>query len=114
MADLCATVEFLLLNVVVIVVWPFLGIEKFPYSGLTLVLSVEALLLAIFILVQQRLEEERSKREAEADLKNDAIAAEASAHISEALDEVVGNIAELTESVKRALRQHDVGLEEET
>ena len=89
LADRCATVEFGLLNVAVVVVWPFLGIEDFPFPGLTLVLSVEAILLTVFVLVQQRMEKERTDRQSDADLKNDAIAAEATQEISSKLDLII-------------------------
>lgn len=87
-ADRCATVEFGVANVVIVLVWGFLKIEPFPYSFLTLVLSVEAILLTIFVLVQQRLEGEMQRREMEADLKNDAIAADESQKTHEQLDRI--------------------------
>ena len=90
LADKCATVEFALANLLVIGVWAFLSIEPFPYSFLTLVLSVEAILLTVFVLVQQRLEGDMNKREMEADLKNDAIAADESQKTHKQLDEIEG------------------------
>lgn len=88
LADRCSTVEFGLANVVFVVVWSFLGIESFPYSGLTLVLSVEAILLTVFVLVQQRLQAEMQRREIDADLKNDAIAAEESQQVRKQLTRI--------------------------
>lgn len=87
-ADKCATVEFALANLIFSAVWMVVGIETFPYSGLTLALSIEAILLAIFVLVQQRLEKERQERESAADLKNDAIAAEAAEEVREQLNRI--------------------------
>ena len=89
LADRCATVEFAILNVVVVAGWSAAGVEKFPFPFLTLVLSVEAILLTVFVLVQQRLEKERQDRADDADLKNDAIAAEMSQHIDEKLDKIL-------------------------
>ena len=87
-ADKCATVEFAFANLIFAVVWMFLGIEQFPYSGLTLVLSIEAIELTVFVLVQQRLQLTMQKRESDADLKNDAIAAEESTKIKKQLDRI--------------------------
>jgi uncharacterized membrane protein len=84
-ADRCATVEFAALNLVVVAVWGLVGIESFPFPFLTFVLSVEAILLTIFVLVQQRLETEMNKRESDADLKNDAIGADEAQKTHEAL-----------------------------
>lgn len=93
-ADKCATVEFGVANIVVVALWGLLGIEKFPFAFLTLVLSVEAILLTIFVLVQQRLEAEMQQRESDADLKNDAIAAEESQKITEQLDRIEARLTE--------------------
>lgn len=87
-ADKCATVEFAVANLIFCVLWAFAGIEPFPYSGLTLALSIEAIMLTIFVLVQQRLENEMNKRESDADLKNDAIAAEEASATKKQLDRI--------------------------
>lgn len=96
-ADRCATVEFGVANVVVVLVWGFIKVEPFPYSFLTLVLSVEAILLTIFVLVQQRLESEMQRREIEADLKNDAIAADESQKTHEQLDRIEKQLGKMLE-----------------
>ena len=88
-ADKCATVEFAIVNVLVVLAWGIFHVEKFPFAFLTLVLSVEAILLTIFVLVQQRLENEMNKRESDADLKNDAIAADASKETNARLDKIL-------------------------
>jgi uncharacterized membrane protein len=91
-ADACSTVGFLTGNVMVIVGWAIggsvSGIDRFPFSGLTLLLSIEAIALTIFVLVQQRLSAEMRDRESEADLKNDAIAAEAAQATCAQLDRI--------------------------
>jgi uncharacterized membrane protein len=87
-ASKCATVEFGLVNVVLVVGWALAGVEPFPFSFLTLVLSVEAILLTIFVLVQQRLQTEMQRREIDADLKNDAIAAESGQRIEKQLTRI--------------------------
>ena len=91
-ADKCATVEFAVINVAIVLVWALLAIEPFPFAFLTLVLSVEAILLTIFVLVQQRLEGDIQKREAEADLKNDALAAEYSEKTSKMLERILSRL----------------------
>lgn len=97
-ADLCATVEFALLNLIVVIAWALCKIEAFPYSFLTLVLSVEAILLTIFVLVQQRLESEAQRREIEADLKNDAVAAEHSESTTHTLSEIVDRLTRIEDA----------------
>jgi uncharacterized membrane protein len=97
-ADWCATVEFAGVNLLLIVVWAAtggFGIDPFPFGLLTFVLSVEAILLTIFVLVQNRLESNMQKREIEADLKNDAIAAEESEVARKALARIERKIDRL-------------------
>lgn len=87
-ADLCATVEFAGVNLVLVLGWAVLGLEPFPYNFLTLMLSVEAILLTVAVLVQNRLEATMQSRQAEADVKNNAIAAETSLEIKGQLDRI--------------------------
>jgi uncharacterized membrane protein len=87
-ADKCATVEFALVNLVLVGGWAVAKVEAFPFPFLTLVLSVEAILLTVFVLVQQRLQAEMQRREIAADLKNDAIAAETSQQLVEQLTRI--------------------------
>jgi uncharacterized membrane protein len=94
-ADKCATVEFALLNCIVVIAWAVAKVEAFPFPFLTLVLSVEAILLTIFVLVQQRLEAEMQKRESDADLKNDAIAADESQKTHQQLDRIEGLLSKI-------------------
>ena len=94
-ADKCATVEFALVNVAIVLAWALLSNEEFPYPFLTLVLSVEAILLSVCVLVQNRLEAQMQKREMEADLKNDAIAAEESERARRQLDRMERKINKL-------------------
>lgn len=96
LADKCSTVEFGLANVAIVLAWAALRLEPFPYSFLTLVLSVEAILLSVFVLVQQRLQGEIQRREIEADLKNDAIAATDSEKARKQLERIEKKIDKLT------------------
>jgi uncharacterized membrane protein len=88
LAQKCATVEFGLFNIFVVAVWAIVHVEPFPFPFLTLVLSIEAILLTVFVLVEQRLQTEMQRREVEADLKNDAIAAEQSQEIKKQLNRI--------------------------
>mgnify|MGYP001791671011 FL=1 len=54
--------------------------------------SCDAIRLTIFGLVQQRLEGDIQKREAEADLKNDALAAEYSEKTSKMLERILSRL----------------------
>lgn len=84
-----STSEFIAANVLLWIVWfstKGLGIDPYPFGFLTIMVSLEAILLSCAVLVGQRLEAERSTRESEADLKNDAIAAENAEKISAQLD----------------------------
>lgn len=90
-ADRCSTVEFAGVNLFLIVIWAVtggLGIDPFPFSLLTFILSVEAILLTVFVLVQQRLQLTMQERESDADLKNDAIAAEEAQKVKRQLDRI--------------------------
>lgn len=96
LAARCATVEFAALNLAFVVAWALAGIERFPYAGLTLALSIEAILLTVFVLVEQRVLTETQRREADADLKNDAIAADsadATARLLRRIDRKVSVLA---------------------
>src|SRR4051812_9006213 len=75
LADASSTTSFIMCNVVIWVLWfatHGLGHDPYPFQFLTIVVSLEAILLSCAVLVGQRLEAEMRSREAEADLKNDA------------------------------------------
>lgn len=106
-ADACSTVEFALVNLALIVLWALtggFGIDKFPFSLLTFILSVEAILLTVFVLVQQRLQLVMQKRESDADLKNDAIAADEATATRKQLDRIERALRE-----SRALQKEKKG-----
>lgn len=98
-ADWAATVWFLLANLFWWAVW--LPTDGFgfdtpgQYNILTLLLSFEAIVLTIAVLIQNRLDAQAHKRQVEADVKNNAIAAEASLKVLKNL-----------EAIQRALKQH--------
>lgn len=89
LADASSTTTFILANIVFWILWFMtkgLGADPYPFQFLTIVVSLEAILLSCAVLVGQRLEAEMRERESEADLKNDAIAAEQAEKISVQLD----------------------------
>lgn len=90
LVDGAATVWFLLANMLWWATW--LPTEGYgadrggSYGILTLILSFEAIVLTIAVLIKQKLSDGARDRQAEADLKNNAIAAEAAIKLSDQLD----------------------------
>lgn len=84
-ADKAATIWFLLANLIWWGTWlPTNGYgldNSGQFSILTLLLSFEAIILTIAVLIQNRLDAQTRDRQAEADVKNNAIAAETSLKI---------------------------------
>jgi uncharacterized membrane protein len=99
-ADWAATVWFLGANLLWWAAWlptDGFGIDTSgQYNILTLLLSFEAIILTIAVLIQNRLDARARDRQIEADTQNNAIAAEATLRILKKLD-----------SVQRTLRQHE-------
>jgi uncharacterized membrane protein len=91
-ADAAATVWFLLANLLWWAVWlPTKGFgtdTSGQFNILTLLLSFEAIVLTIAVLIQNRLDAHARDKQAEADLKNNAIAAEIAQTTSAQLDRI--------------------------
>jgi low affinity Fe/Cu permease len=91
-ADKAATIWFLLANLLWWAVW--LPTEGFgadtsgQFNILTLLLSFEAIVLTIAVLIQNRLDAQMRDRQAEADVKNNAISAEESVKARAQLDRI--------------------------
>lgn len=91
-ADAAATVWFLLANLAWWAAW--LPTEGFgtdtsgQFNILTLLLSFEAIVLTIAVLIQNRLDAHARDKQAEADLNNNAIAAEIAQTTSAQLDRI--------------------------
>lgn len=86
---MAATIWFLLANLIWWAIWlptDGLGADNSGYNILTLLLSFEAIVLTIAVLIQNRLDAQMRDRQAEADVKNNAIAAEASLKIIKKLE----------------------------
>lgn len=101
-ANQAATVWFLAANILWWLTWlptKGYGIDTSgQYNILTLALSFEAIVLTVAVLIQNRLDAQARDRQIEADVKNNAIAAESSLEVLKRLDEV-----------QRALKQHGAG-----
>ncbi len=90
-ADAAATIWFLLANIVWWAVWlptEGLGSDNSGYNILTLLLSFEAIILTIAVLIQNRLDARTRDRQAEADVKNNAIAAETALKVMDKLKDI--------------------------
>src|SRR5262245_53936581 len=73
-ASRCGTVGFLLLNLVVFTVWIAVNVtpwafDPYPFTFLILVVSLEAIVLAIMILISQNMGSEESERRHHLDLQ---------------------------------------------
>lgn len=58
---------FVFLHVVWFGVWILLPVEPFPYGLLTMIVSLEAIMLSTFIMMSQNHQAERDRRQATAD-----------------------------------------------
>jgi uncharacterized membrane protein len=88
-ADKAARVWFLTANLVWWVTWLSshgYGLDNSGFTIFTLLLSLEAIILTIAVLIQNRLDAAARDAQAEADIKNNAIAAEKAEKISDQLD----------------------------
>ena len=99
-ADSAASVWFLGINVLWWATWvptKGYGVDTQGQFGiLTLALSFEAIVLTIAVLIQNRLDARARDRQIEADVKNNAIAAESAIKILRQL-----------ETLQRSLKEHD-------
>ena len=73
-AGLCGTTAFLLLNLIVFVAWIAfnvtpLAFDPYPFTFLILVVSLEAIVLSIMILISQNMGSEESERRHHLDLQ---------------------------------------------
>lgn len=72
-ATFCGTALFLLLNIVFYSTWLLLNtlspfqFDKYPFQAMTTVLSIEAILLTVFVLISQNRQGERDREAAKAD-----------------------------------------------
>lgn len=69
--NFCGDLRFLLLHSVWWFVWIGFGIEPYPYGLLTLIVSLEAIVLSTFILISQNRQSERDRKLDENDYQLD-------------------------------------------
>lgn len=62
---------FVYIHIVWFGVWILLPVEPFPYGLLTMIVSLEAILLATLILMAQNRQEKRDRHRSEADYETD-------------------------------------------
>jgi uncharacterized membrane protein len=67
---------FIYIHAVWFGVWIFLPVEPFPYGLLTMIVSLEAILLSTFIMMSQNRQTEWDRRQAKADYDTNLVAKE--------------------------------------
>ena len=67
----CGDIRFVILHVIFWTAWITLNIEPFPYGLLTLIVSLEAIVLSTFILMSQNRSEKQDRKIAANDLRVD-------------------------------------------
>jgi len=67
---------FVYLHIVWFGFWIFYPVESFPFGLLTMLVSLEAILLSTFIMMSQNRQAERDRRQAKADYDTDVAAKE--------------------------------------
>lgn len=67
---------FVYIHVVWFGFWMLLPVEPFPYGFLTMIVSLEAILLATFIMMSQNRQAERDRHQAEDDYHTNRVAKE--------------------------------------
>lgn len=68
-ADFCGTRTFFVLHVLWFTFWVLKPVESFPYGLLTMVVSLEAILLSTIIMMNQRRHDAAAARNAENDMR---------------------------------------------
>ena len=74
LTDFVGSWPFVYLHIVWFGVWIFLPVEPFAYGLLTMIVSLEAILLSTFIMMSQNRQAERDRRQAGADYETNLAA----------------------------------------
>lgn len=93
------TWAFLALHVAWFSSWIAFGVEKFPYGFLTMLVSLEAIFLSVFVLISQNREEEQQEAVAAVDHENLAL----NTKLTKEVHQMVEQIAVLDEKLNRLL-----------
>ena len=65
--DFVGSWSFVTIHIIWFGVWILVPVEPFPYGLLTMIVSLEAILLSTFIMMSQNRQAERDRRQAQAD-----------------------------------------------
>ena len=74
--DFVGSWSFVYIHIVWFGVWILLPVEPFPYGLLTMIVSLEAIVLSTFIMMSQNRQAERDRRQAKADFDTNVAAKE--------------------------------------
>jgi uncharacterized membrane protein len=87
--------------------WEF---DKFPFGLLTMIVSLEAIFLATFVMISQNRQAQRSDLRSEIDFETNLRAAIWTVHVGEALGINANHVEGVVQEAVRAARQHLEGL----
>ncbi len=79
---------FIYLHVVWFGFWILYPVEEFPFGLLTMIVSLEAIILSTFIIMSQNRESKRDRRRAEADYETDLAAKKEIEEVHKKLDSI--------------------------
>ena len=68
-SDFVGSWTFVTIHVIWFTFWIVYPVERFPYGLLTMIVSLEAILLATFIMMSQNRQSDRDRHQAEADFE---------------------------------------------
>jgi uncharacterized membrane protein len=68
--------SFVILHIIWFAVWVIFKVEDFPYGLLTMIVSLEAILLSTFIMMSQNRQVDRDRAQAQADYETNVSAKE--------------------------------------
>jgi CRP/FNR family cyclic AMP-dependent transcriptional regulator len=109
-ADFSGSIPFLIIHVVIFAVWigwnliPGFAFDPFPYGLLTMVVSLEAIILSVFVLLsqQRQIEKDRVRSEIEYDVN---LKAELEImHLHEKMDRLTGDMLVRLASIEGKLK----------
>ncbi len=93
---------FVIIHIVWFAAWIIFKVEDFPYGLLTMIVSLEAILLSTFIMISQNRQSDRDRAQAQADYETNVSAKEEIEQLQKALarieDEKLDKIIELLKS----------------
>jgi uncharacterized membrane protein len=76
---------FILLHIIWFAVWIIFKVEEFPFGLLTLIVSLEAIILSTFIMISQNRQSDRDRTQAQADYETNLAAKEEIEMVQKAL-----------------------------